>query len=128
MYSPIVLFAYNRPDHTKKVLDALAKNIEAIESDLYVFIDGPKISTTEKQLIKIHQTKQLIHRENRFKNIFITESDYNKGLSKSIIFGVSDVIEKRGKIIVLEDDIVPSIGFLAYMNLSLIHISEPTRH
>lgn len=41
--APVILFTYNRPDHTKKVLDALAENELAKDSELYIFCDGPKV-------------------------------------------------------------------------------------
>lgn len=45
MYAPIIVFAYNRPDHLKRTLTALTKNKEAKESDLFIFVDGPKSDT-----------------------------------------------------------------------------------
>jgi hypothetical protein len=42
LLSPIVLFAYLRPAHTQKTLDALANNALAKQSILYVFVDGLK--------------------------------------------------------------------------------------
>ena len=35
--APIVLFTYNRPEHTTKVLDALASNPDASRSNLYIY-------------------------------------------------------------------------------------------
>ncbi|HOD41388.1 MAG TPA: glycosyltransferase family 2 protein, partial [Candidatus Wallbacteria bacterium] len=40
--APIVLFVYNRPDHTRRTVEALLKNEFAGESELIVFSDGPK--------------------------------------------------------------------------------------
>jgi GT2 family glycosyltransferase len=42
MLSPIVLFVYNRPDHTRKTIESLQKNMYAKESVLYIFSDSPK--------------------------------------------------------------------------------------
>ena len=39
-YAPIALFVFNRPKHTKLVLEALSHNPEAILSDLHIFSDG----------------------------------------------------------------------------------------
>ena len=49
MLAPIVLFAYLRPFHTQKTLDALANNQLAKSSNLYIFIDGLKENATEEQ-------------------------------------------------------------------------------
>jgi hypothetical protein len=43
----------------------------------------------------------------------------NKGLANSVIFGVTKILEKYEAVIVLEDDLVPSLDFLKYMNKSL---------
>lgn len=115
--APIVLFTYNRPTHTQKTLDALALNPEALESDLYIFSDGPKPSSTD--LNNINEVIEIVKKENRFKNVFVHVSEKNMGLASSIIKGVTKVVEKYGKIVVLEDDIVVADSFLAFMNFSL---------
>lgn len=117
--SPIILFTYNRPEHTKKVLDALAQNIESRDSVLYVFCDGVKLGATSEDLLKIEAVRSLINKETRFKNVIVKVQDENKGLANSIIDGVTEVVNIHGKVIVLEDDIVTSNGFLKFMNEAL---------
>ena len=119
MYSPIVLFVYNRPEHTKKVLDKLALNKEANKSELFVFCDGVKQNSSDTLKIAIQETRALIEAENRFKKVIIYTHNENQGLAKSIIFGVSKVLSIYDSVIVLEDDIVPEKGFLKYMNQAL---------
>jgi hypothetical protein len=121
--APIVLFVYNRPWHTKQVLDALALNKEAKDSELYIYCDGAKENATEETLQKIKELRLLINSESRFKKVIVKESLKNKGLANSIIEGVTEVIKKYERIIVLEDDLVPSLGFLNYMNNAL-HLYE----
>ena len=41
--SPILLFTYNRVDHTRKTLEALCANNLASESELIVVSDAPRI-------------------------------------------------------------------------------------
>lgn len=117
--SPIVLFVYNRPKHTKLVLDALSINPESCNSNLIVYCDGPKKNAIEVDIINISLTRQIVKLENRFLSVEIIEREYNLGLSNSIINGVTEIVNKYGQIIVLEDDIVPSSGFLNYMNDAL---------
>ena len=118
--APIVLFTYNRPVHTQKTLDALANNPEAAASELFIFCDGPKSNLDIENLERINQVIKIAKNEDRFKNINIIIQKKNKGLANSIIDGVTEVVNKFGKIIVLEDDIVTSAGFLKYMNEALI--------
>ncbi len=117
--APIILFVFNRPEHTKKTLEALLANELASESDLYIYADGPKPEATEDQLKKISDTRSVCKKINGFKSVQIIESEINKGLANNIITGVTDIVNKFGKIIVLEDDIVTSKFFLNYMNEAL---------
>lgn len=117
--APIILFTYKRPLHTQKVLDALATNIEAKDSVLYVYCDGAKDNASEDDLIKIEEVRGIFKTENRFKEIILTTHAQNKGLANSIVSGVTEVIKKHGTAIIVEDDIVTAPFFLKYMNETL---------
>jgi hypothetical protein len=117
--SPIVLFVYNRPFHTQRVLDGLANNPESKQSILYVYCDGAKPNSSNEMLHNISKTRNVIQSEKRFKDIIIVMRSTNLGLATSIISGVSEVVKKHGKVIVMEDDILPMKGFLNYMNSAL---------
>ena len=118
-YSPIVLFTYNRPLHTQQVLNSLAENKEAKDSILYVFCDGAKENAKGDILNKINDVRNIVKNETRFKQVIITIQKENKGLANSIIQGVTEVVNNYRKVIVLEDDLILSPYFLAYMNDSL---------
>lgn len=118
-YAPIVLFAYNRAEHTEKTLKALALNTLAKESDLFIFCDGPKDTATPEQVKNINATREICKKEQWCKNVSIIESNINKGLARNIIEGVTEIINKFGKVIVLEDDLVTGKYFLEYMNEAL---------
>lgn len=122
--SPIVLFAYNRPWHVEQTLVALMNNELADQSTLYIYCDGPKPEATEKQKKQIDEVRRIIRTNQWCKTIYIIESDINKGLGTSIIDGVSEVINKYGKVIVLEDDLVTSPLFLDYMNKALNYYEQ----
>lgn len=117
--APIVLFVYNRSWHTEQTLNALMQNELADQSILYIFADGPKENATDEQLEKIKETREIIRDKQWCKEVIIYEKEKNNGLANSIIEGVSEVISKFGKVIVLEDDIVTSPYFLKYMNDAL---------
>ncbi len=118
MKAPVVVFAYNRADHLEKTLTALAKNVLAKETDVYVFVDGPK---TESGAIKTRQVVECAEKfqTNLFSSLTIFSSDKNKGLAKSVIGGVTQIISQYGKVIVLEDDSVSSPYYLTFMNNAL---------
>ena len=119
MLAPVILFVYNREEHTAATLEALKRNRLAAESELYVFSDGAK---SDNEIERVENVRKLLHRyqlESNFKRIEIVEAKQNQGLSASVIAGVTKIISKYGKVIVLEDDILTSPDFLAYMNKAL---------
>ncbi|MEP0263904.1 DapH/DapD/GlmU-related protein [Dokdonia sp.] len=119
MLSPIVLFVYNRPEHTLQTLEALKNNEGANESVLYIYADGPKDQTDNNTLKKIDETRQVLKQSKWCKEVHIIERTSNIGLAANIIDGVTTVVNKHERVIVLEDDIVTSKGFLNYMNDAL---------
>jgi hypothetical protein len=115
-YAPICLFVYNRPLHTQRTVEALLENTLSAKSDIFIFSDGAK---NQSDLQKVKEVRRLIKSIVGFKHISIVESNENHGLANSIVSGVSDVIQRYGRIIVIEDDIVTSPLFLRFMNESL---------
>ena len=117
-FAPVAIFAYNRLNHIKKTFEALKRCKESVETELYIFLDGPK---NESAIETVREVREYIHSLNAtdFKSISVIESPENKGLAASIIFGVTEVIGKHGRIIVLEDDCVASPYLLGYMNKCL---------
>ena len=114
--APIVLFVYNRVDHARKTIEALKDNQLASESCLYIYSDAAK-SDDEKE--SVNSVRRYIDTIIGFKEIIIIKRDTNLGLANSIIDGVSAVVNKFGKVIVLEDDLITSPNFLKFMNDSL---------
>lgn len=119
--TPIVLFIYNRPYHTKQTVEALEKNELAKDSILYIFSDGPK---GDKDVDKVNEVREYIKTVNGFKDVIITESEKNKGLANSIISGVTEVINKHERVIVLEDDLITSQSFILYINKLLNYYED----
>lgn len=120
MLVPIVLFVYNRPEHTRRTIEALQNNIDVAGSDLYVFSDGPKGVLDEKVL----QVRKYIGKISGFRSVEILERNKNWGLSANIIDGVTQIVYRHERVIVLEDDILTSRHFVTFMNEGL-RILEP---
>lgn len=119
MNAPVVLFVYNRPEHTKKVIESLAKNQMAAETDLYVFSDAAKSEKGQEQVDEVRALIRETDWRKSFQKVTVVEAAENKGLANSIIGGVSGVLKDYGKVIVLEDDLILSPYFLQYMNGAL---------
>lgn len=114
--APIILFVYNRPEHTKKTIETLIQNHFARESDLYIYSDGYK---NDNDKSKVENVRAIIKNIKGFKSVSIIERTRNLGLANSIITGVTEIVNKFGKVIVLEDDLVTGPYFLQYMNEAL---------
>lgn len=121
MLAPIIVFAYNRPEHLRKTLTWLSQNEHADESVLYIYCDGAKDNASPEQLEKVLAAREVARSKQWCKEVHIVESEKNKGLGTSIISGVTEIVNQYGKVIVLEDDLQTSPLFLDYMNKCLDH-------
>ncbi len=114
--APIALFCYKRLDTLQQTIEALKKNDLAAESELFIFSDGPKKPADAPV---INEIRNYLKTVTGFKKTTVVEAPANKGLATSIISGVTEIVNKYGKIIVLEDDLLTSKNFLVYMNQGL---------
>lgn len=114
--APILLFVYKRLDTLKKTIHSLQQNMLASESELFIFSDASK---TDAEAILVNEIRAYLETISGFKSVKIFHAQKNKGLGKSIIEGVTQIINEYGKVIVLEDDLLTSPNFLVYMNYGL---------
>ncbi|OOQ58625.1 glycosyltransferase [Mucilaginibacter pedocola] len=114
--APIALFAYNRPDHTRRTIEALQQNFLAPESRLFVFCDGAKTAADAES---VEQVRQLGKETTGFLSVKVIERPQNLGLANSIISGVSQLVKDYGSVIVFEDDLISSPHTLQFFNDAL---------
>lgn len=129
-YAPIIIFAYNRADKLKRLLQTLECNNSTEKMDLYIFIDVPEKKTRRDICynVEVQQFVKKYKKESRrFKRISVSVAESHKGLAESIISGVSLIIQKYGKVIVLEDDLEVSNDFLDYMQRGLCYYKNDKR-
>ena len=117
--APVVLFVFNRPEHSKRTLQSLALNKIAEQSVLYIYSDGPRENESFEGFAKICEVRKVIREKKWCGQVHLIESDINKGLAASIISGVGELLKRFENVIVLEDDLIVSENFLAFMNLAL---------
>ena len=126
--APIVIFSYDRPDHLRQTLDALAKNDLANESELFVYCDGAKerskvsgerLAEYDSYLTRIEENRKVAHGASGFKFVKVIEREKNIGLKANIVGAVTEILNQYGRVITLEDDIVTSPGYLRFMNEAL---------
>lgn len=125
--APIIVFVYNRLDETKRTLEALSKNYEAEESDLFIFSDAARFYEEREKVEKVREYLNEFTETAKFNKLTIRMAQTNLGLSKSIINGVTEIINIYGNAIVLEDDCVPSVDFIQYMNEALTFYKDETQ-
>jgi len=123
-FAPIALFVYNRPWHTRQTVEALTRNQQAGDSDLFVFSDAGKNASDTGP---VGEVRGYIREIGGFKSVTIVERTGNYGLSRAVISGVSEVLADSDTVIVVEDDLVTSPYFLNFMNAALAMYRDDPR-
>ena len=119
--SPVVLFTYQRLDHLRQTIESLKANNYADLTDVYIYSDAAK---TPQDVVHVNNVREYLRTLDGFKSVSIIEREYNWGLADNIIDGVTTVINRHGKVIVLEDDLVSSEYFLQFMNEALCRYQD----
>lgn len=122
-FAPVAVFAFQRPDHTARLLASLAANRESSSSRVYVYCDGPR-SAADRDLVR--RTREVV-RTSGLKHLEIIERPENIGLAANVIDGVTRACNDHGRVVVLEDDLVVSTTFLRYMNDALDRYADEPR-
>ena len=115
-FAPILLFTYNRLSHTQRCVEALSQNQGISESELFIYSDGAKDASQKASVMEV---RNYLHTIQGFKHITIIEREENWGLARNIIDGVTTQVNKYGRVIVLEDDLIVAPHFLQFMNDAL---------
>lgn len=118
MESPVVLFLFNRPDHTERVL----RQIRAAQpKTLIVFADGPRTgNASDPQSCEAARAKVnlLVDWE---PDLHLHYSPHNLGCRERVRSGIELTFERFDRAIFLEDDCVPSLSFFRFCDELLAH-------
>lgn len=114
--APVLLFAYRRLSHLQRAVESLRRNPEAARTELHVHCDGPR---GEADLTAVQEVRRYVASLDGFGVVRPLFRDRNLGLAESVISGVTSLLERHDRVIVLEDDLVLSSHFLRYMNEAL---------
>ena len=114
--APVILFCYMRPDHLARTVESLLRNAEAADTSLTVYCDAARKPEHQPQ---VETVRRYVESITGFASVTRVYRSANMGLARSIIAGVSDALRVYDSVIVLEDDLVLSPHFLAYMNRAL---------
>lgn len=122
--APLVLFAFNRPDHLERTIASVSQNPLAARTPLIAFSDG---AATESDGSRVAQVRRVLKGVRGFASVEVVERPDNLGLARSVISGVTEVLEAHGRAVVLEDDLLVSPRFLGVMNDLLESYAEQER-
>jgi len=117
---PIILFAYARPDTLRQTLACLKENNVPL---IYAFSDGPKTPDKEPAVAEV----RCILREIDWCEAIICEREINLGLGRSILTGVSEVLEEHDAAIIFEDDHICVPGTYEYLCAAFDYLIDDSR-
>ena len=109
---PVLLIAFNRPEHTRRVLSEILK---AHPARLYVFQDGTREGNTD-DVIKCQQVRSIIGEMTRGQEVDLNlyYSDKNLGCGPGPAAAITWLFEHEEQGIILEDDAVPHPDFFPF--------------
>ena len=107
---PVVLFTFNRPDLTARVISALSPSKP---KTLYFVSDGPRDGVSE-DLGKVHKTRSLLSLVDWDCEVVTIFSDVNLGLPDRFFSALDQVFQIEKWAIILEDDCLPGPDFFVY--------------
>lgn len=110
--TPIALFTYNRPHHARQAIESLSRCKRFKECKLFIYCDGPNLPDQIKNVIA---TRQVVKSFAKKLDADIIIQEKNIGLAHSIVYGVTDLCNRFGRVIVIEDDLLVSPSFIDYM-------------
>ena len=110
--TPLLVFTYRRPIHTARALRALSTCAGLGKCSLVIYCDGPK-SAIDLEAVEENRKVAKLWAARLHGDVF--EATENRGLARSIVTAVSNHLSETGRVIVLEDDLVPAPDFIEFM-------------
>lgn len=124
---PILLLTYNRDEELKRILSNMASCHDSDRYDLFVHIDAPNIFGDGDVECYKRIKRHIKEYSGKFSTVNIMEEKYHRGLANSVISSVTEVINRYGKVIVIEDDLCLSKDCLNFLNDALDYYEKDNR-
>ena len=116
--------AFKRPLATLQALYTLGRCPEAGDSELFVFCDAAR-NDAERRDVAL--TREVVRSRQWCRRVEIVEAERNQGCARSVTEATTQLCNSHGRVIVVEDDLLVSRGFLAYMNEGLQRFADEDR-
>lgn len=121
MQTPVLICAFNRPNHLRVVLDRLA-NLSC--SNVTISIDGPR---NEEDVEAVNQTTEIAKQFTLSNGGKVLSSNRNSGCSISVYNAISDFLAENKEGVILEDDTLPGYDFFDFATALLDRFREDNR-
>jgi glycosyltransferase involved in cell wall biosynthesis len=115
----VLIIAYNRPKHLKKLLNSLFKADLAFVDNIVISVDGCCRKSYYERIQKVHKICDNF-KDNMHFPVSVVKREFNYGLKTNIITSINEVLSINDAIIVLEDDLELHPLFFKYMTKNLI--------
>lgn len=123
MNTPVLLITFNRPNHTRMVLNAIKRHQP---KHMYIFQDGARIGNTEDELkcLAVRSViQELLDWDCDLKTLY---ADYNLGCGPGPAKGITWFFEHVEQGIIIEDDAIPADDFFGYAEELLNYYNNDT--
>ena len=112
LHTPILLITFNRPEHTKRVLEAI---LAARPQELYVFQDGAR-EENENDVKKCAEVRQVVEALTKNNSVCLHTfySDKNLGCGPGPATAISWFFDEVEQGMIFEDDCLPSPTIFAF--------------
>jgi len=112
--APLAVSTYKRLGHLRATLAALARNERAHETELYVFSDAPRPGDEAE----VAEVRRYLRTVEGFRRVEVWERPTN-GRIANARGGLRSVLERHGRVVYLEEDVLTAPGFLTFVNQGL---------
>ncbi|MFQ5495714.1 MAG: hemolysin activation protein [Phycisphaerae bacterium] len=126
--TPIAVFAYNRAAHLRRALVALVECERLTECDVFLYCDGPKDADGSDPTLhspndapdpsdvgRVTLVQQVARAWADRHGAVVVPRREHLGLAQNIVGGVTELCERYGRVIVIEDDLEIHSRFIDYM-------------
>lgn len=121
--SAVLLLAFNRPEPTRRVLEAIAN---AGVRTLYVAIDGPR-PDRPGEAERCEQVADLVASGPWAEKVAVRRREHNLGCRDGVTDGLDWFFDQEAEGVVLEDDCLPGTDFLRYCDTMLDRYRDEPR-
>jgi hypothetical protein len=108
--APVLLIGFNRPDETSAVIARLR---EVKPKTIYFAVDGAREGRTEEAQL-VTETRALASAFDWGCKVSTRFSEVNLGCGVGVSSAISWALESEESVIILEDDVVPTVSFFEY--------------